>query len=95
NEAENLPHLLKSFSKLNYPADLFEVILVDDESDEKFQIPNSKFQVRIIDTIRVSKSPKKDAISTAMKHVKTDWVITTDADCTVHSNWLLTFDNYI
>jgi cellulose synthase/poly-beta-1,6-N-acetylglucosamine synthase-like glycosyltransferase len=95
NEAENLPLLLKSLSELNYPADLFEVILVDDESAEKFQIPNSEFQIRIIDTIRVSNSPKKDAISTAMKHVKTDWVITTDADCTVRENWLWTFDNYI
>ena len=38
NEAENLPVLLESFSKLNYPTDLFEVILVDDESEERFQI---------------------------------------------------------
>ena len=44
NEAENLPNLLLSFSKLNYPIDLFEVILVDDNSSEKFQILNSKFQ---------------------------------------------------
>ena len=44
NEAENLPKLLDSFSKLNYPADFFEVILVDDDSNFKFQIPNSKFQ---------------------------------------------------
>lgn len=95
NEGDNLPNLLNSFSKLNYPVALFDVILVDDESAEKFQIPNYKFQIRIIDTIRVSKSPKKDAISTAMKHVKTDWVITTDADCTVPENWLWTFDNYI
>ena len=32
NEAENLPKLLDSFSKLNYPMDFFEVILVDDFS---------------------------------------------------------------
>ena len=95
NEAENLPNLLLSFSKLNYPNDLFEVILVDDNSFEKFQILNSKFQVTIIDNIRTSNSPKKDAISTAMQHVETNWVITTDADCVVPENWLLTFDNYI
>jgi len=95
NEGENLPNLLESFSKLNYPIDLFEVILVDDSSKEKFQILNCKFQVSIVDNIRVSNSPKKDAISTAMKHVKTNWVITTDADCLVPENWLLTFDNYI
>ena len=95
NEAENLPNLLNSFSNLNYPLDLFEVILVDDNSVEKFQILNSKFQIRIIDNVRVSNSPKKDAISTAMQHIKTNWVITTDADCIVPENWLLSFDNYI
>ncbi|QSB27009.1 glycosyltransferase [Flavobacterium sp. CLA17] len=95
NEAHNLPHLLTSFSKLNYPVDLLDVILVDDESTEKFQFSAFKFQIKIIDNIRVSKSPKKDAIATAMKHVKTDWVITTDADCIVPENWLLTFDHYI
>lgn len=95
NEAENLPNLLNSFSKLKYPTDLFEVILVDDSSHEKFQVSGFKFQVSQIDNIRVSNSPKKDAISTAMLHVKTSWVITTDADCLVPENWLLTFDNYI
>ena len=95
NEEENLPKLLESFTKLNYPNNLFEVILVDDSSKEKFQILNSKFQVSVIDNVRVSNSPKKDAISTAMQHVKTNWVTTTDADCIVPPHWLLTFDNYI
>lgn len=95
NEEENLPNLLNSISGLNYPTDLFEVILVDDNSMEKFQILNSKFKVSIIENIRVSNSPKKDAITTAMQRVKTDWVITTDADCIVPQNWLLAFDNYI
>ena len=95
NEKENLPVLLESFSKLNYPMNLFEVILVDDNSKEKFQVLNSKFQVSIIDNSQISNSPKKDAITTAIQHVKTDWVITTDADCIVPENWLLTFDNYI
>ncbi|CAM3562176.1 glycosyltransferase family 2 protein [Flavobacterium chungbukense] len=95
NEKENLPILLESFSNLNYPTHLFEVILVDDNSIEKFQSLISKFQISVIDNIRKSSSPKKDAITTAMQHVKTDWVITTDADCIVPQNWLLTFDNYI
>lgn len=95
NEKENLPILLESFSKLNYPTDLFEVILVDDSSNERFQVSIVNYQLSIIDNIRVSKSPKKDAITTAMQKVKTDWIITTDADCIVPENWLLTFDNYI
>lgn len=95
NEAENLPLLLESFSKLNYPTDLFEVILVDDESEEKLQIIDYRLQIKTINNIRVSNSPKKDAITTAMQIVKTNWVITTDADCVVPKNWLLALDNFI
>lgn len=95
NEKENLPHLLQSFSNLNYPKDLFEVILVDDSSNEKFQVSHFTFHILQIENIRISNSPKKDAITTAMQYVKKDWVITTDADCMVPENWLLTFDNYI
>lgn len=95
NEEENLPKLLNSFTELNYPTNLYEVILVDDASKEKFDISSFTFHISQTDNIRVSNSPKKDAISTAMLHVKTNWVITTDADCIVPQNWLLTFDNYI
>jgi glycosyltransferase involved in cell wall biosynthesis len=95
NEAENLPILLNSFSKLNYPADFFEVILVDDFSSKEFQVSSFRFQVSVIKNVRVSNSPKKDAISTAIQVVKNDWIITTDADCVVNKNWLSALDNYI
>ena len=96
DEAENLPDLLDSFFKLNYPIDLFEIILVDDESQEVFSIQSKLvFSVQIIQNIRVSNSPKKDAITTAVQFVKNDWIITTDADCVVNENWLLALDNYI
>lgn len=95
NETENLPQLLNSFSKLNYPADLFEVVLVDDASDCRLQIADFRFQVSVINNIRISNSPKKDAISTAMQVVKNDWIITTDADCVVNENWLSALDNHI
>ncbi|WP_418264862.1 glycosyltransferase family 2 protein [Flavobacterium faecale] len=95
NEAENLPQLLASISRLNYPTDLFEVILVDDESSEKFRIQDLGFKIQLVTNNRVSNSPKKDAIVTAMDLVTTDWVVTTDADCIVPKNWLLTLDHYI
>jgi glycosyltransferase involved in cell wall biosynthesis len=34
NEAKNLPKLLRSFSKLNYPNELIEIIMVDDFSKD-------------------------------------------------------------
>jgi len=95
NETENLPILLDSFSKLNYHEDLFEVILVDDFSSEEYRVQTFKFKVSVIKNIRVSNSPKKDAISTAMQTAENDWIITTDADCVVNENWLSALDNYI
>ncbi|MGK4566909.1 glycosyltransferase family 2 protein [Flavobacterium sp. 3HN19-14] len=95
NEAGNLPSLLESLSNLNYPVDLFEVILVDDASQDgyRLQIADSRFQV--VANHRTSNSPKKDAILTAIQSAKHDWIITTDADCIVPTNWLLCFDNLI
>lgn len=95
NEADNLPKLLDSFSKLKYPTDSFEVLLIDDASAEKLSVFSYPFSVKIINNCRKSNSPKKDAIATAMQRVKTDWVITTDADCSVNEGWLLAFDTYI
>jgi cellulose synthase/poly-beta-1,6-N-acetylglucosamine synthase-like glycosyltransferase len=95
DEFYHLPILLDSFSRLNYPIHLFEVILVDDESTETFSVPDLKYTVSILKNNRTSNSPKKDAITTAIEKVKTDWIITIDADCVVNENWLATFDNYI
>lgn len=95
DEAENLPILLKSFSKLNYPKHLFEVILIDDDTFEKFKILDFEFKVSVIKNKRLTNSPKKDAIATAVKMVCNEWIITTDADCIVPENWLLILDQYI
>ncbi|EOG6894975.1 Glycosyl transferase, group 2 family protein [Flavobacterium psychrophilum] len=95
NEQDNLPKLLLCIDQLNYPKDLFEVILVDDDSEEELQITNYELQIIIVHNIRVSNSPKKDAINTAIAIAKNDWVITTDADCLVGPNWLSTFDAFI
>ena len=100
NEAENLPGLLYSFSQLNYPRALFEIVFINDDSnDDSISIvedfPALSFSFQIINNKRISNSPKKDAIATAMHFVKNDWIITTDADCFANPDWLSTFDNYI
>ncbi|MFK7004721.1 glycosyl transferase [Flavobacterium covae] len=95
NENKNLPNLLASFEKLNYPSHLFEVILVDDQSDVKFELIKSRYSISLIETIRKFNSPKKDAINAAITIAKNNWIITTDADCTVNKNWLTTYDAFI
>lgn len=95
DESNNMLFLLDSFSKLNYPTQLFEVILIDDDSNETVVMPDLNYSVSVIKNKRISNSPKKDAITTAIETVKTNWIITTDADCVVPENWLITLDNYI
>ena len=95
NESQNLPLLLETISHLNYPKDQFEVLLVDDDSDEAFELQHYKFNIMLIKNQRKSDSPKKDAIETAIQQAQHDWIITTDADCQVTSNWLQVIDNYI
>lgn len=104
NEAENLPELLDSLLNLNYPKHLFEVVLVNDDSQDdsvktiKNQLSNSQttqYNIKIIDNQRETNSPKKDAITSAIKQAKHQWIITTDADCIVPIYWLDSFDNFI
>lgn len=95
NEAKNLPKLLHTISNLNYPKELFEVILVDDDSEEVFSAEHSVFSLQVVKNIRRSNSPKKDAIETAIAMAKNDWIITTDADCLVQKDWLNSFDQLI
>ena len=101
NESANLPELLKSLGKLDYPKEKFEVLLIDDDSeDDSVELvmrlfPSTQIDFKIINNKRLSNSPKKDAISTAIKHAKYDWIVTTDADCTFSRTWLNAFDAYI
>lgn len=101
NEAENLSPLLQSIQRLAYPVDLFELIFVDDESnDHSVQIiqsalVNSSINFRIINNKRTSVSPKKDAITTAVKHANFDWIISTDADCKLPTHWMQCYNNFI
>jgi cellulose synthase/poly-beta-1,6-N-acetylglucosamine synthase-like glycosyltransferase len=102
NEEKNLPKLLKSISNLNYPVELLEIILVDDFSTDasericiNWRLANGLIESTLLENLRLSNSPKKDAISRAIPIVKNKWIITTDADCIVPKNWLQTLDNFI
>jgi glycosyltransferase involved in cell wall biosynthesis len=102
NEEKNLPKLLASFSKLNYPHELIEIIMVDDFSTDlsericiRWRMRHDTIDTTLLENLRLSDSPKKDAIARAIPIVKHDWIITTDADCSVPKNWLLVLDEYI
>jgi cellulose synthase/poly-beta-1,6-N-acetylglucosamine synthase-like glycosyltransferase len=101
NEAENLPELLESILKLKYPISNFELIFVNDESEDasvkiiRNSLDKTEMNFIVIQNKRISKSPKKDAISTAIDLAKNEWILTTDADCTLPDLWLESFNGFI
>ena len=99
NEAENIPDLIKSIGKLKYPSSHFEVIFVDDESsDNSVELVENECNFNnysILKNNRQSSSPKKDAITEAIKSSKHEWIITTDADCILPEKWLQSFNEFI
>lgn len=102
NESENLPDLLKSIATINYPKNLFEILLIDDYSKdnsvkiiETFTSKNTDFNISILKNKNTFGSPKKNALKLAIKKSKFDWIITTDADCLVPKNWLQSFNSFI
>lgn len=102
NEAKNLPYLLQSISKLNYPIKLIQLVLVDDFSEDnsaqiynQWRIEHEAVDTALLENLVLSNSPKKDALGRAIPIAKNEWIVTTDADCTVAKNWLFTLDNYI
>ena len=102
NEAQHLPDLLNSLTQLNYSKELFEIIFVDDASSDesvrvinRWRMENPWVHLTILDNVRISKSPKKDAITRAVMIAKHPWILTTDADCMVRPGWLATYDSFI
>lgn len=102
NEAQNISKLLTSFENINYPYSLFEIIFVDDDSTDnsasiinKWRMQNTAIATTMIENVRMSNSPKKDAINRAIPIAQFEWIITTDADCMWNEKSFSTYDNYI
>lgn len=97
NESANLPKLLQSLEKQTYPFTLFEVIVIDDHSEDDtakiLQAYHGPLQLRMISLADHFKdhsivSHKKKAIETAINLCEGNLIVTTDADCLFHPDWL-------
>lgn len=96
NEEKNIAACLQSIAQLNYPKELFEVIVMDDFSTDATVATAQQFSfVKVIElkTLLNEKinSYKKKAIELGIAASTGDYIITTDADCMVPANWLRNF----
>ena len=93
NEEENIVSCLDSIKDISYPADKWELIVVDDRSeDATFRIAKAyEDKIQNFKVLRIkykAPSPKKYAIETAIKEASGDIIFTTDADCMPQKEWI-------
>ncbi len=102
NEADNIEKCLNSILKQSYPLALFEVIVLDDHSEDQTAQIVGDFKSQQIKLLRVAdfikseklQSFKKKAIEVGVSKAKGSLIITTDADCIANENWLKTIVSF-
>lgn len=95
NEEHNIKNLLTALSRQNHPLDLFEVIIIDDHSDdhsclvvEAFIKANPNLNIRLIRISDESGFSKKPCLNEGFKNARGNIIITTDADCVMPEGWI-------
>jgi len=94
NEEENIIANLKSIESQFYPEDKFEVIYVDDSSEDKSlellknNIKKNNIRVLSVPDDFSKNAHKKRAVRYGIENAKGQIIVTTDADCTHHEEWL-------
>ncbi|MBN2175577.1 MAG: glycosyltransferase [Bacteroidales bacterium] len=103
NEENNITELLENLINQNYPSELCEIIIVDDNStDQTVSLVNKLIKEKSNRKIRLlsMKSDeyqfayKKKAISMAIDRSDGELIITTDADCNIKPDWIKSLVSY-
>ncbi|MDZ7263378.1 MAG: glycosyltransferase [candidate division KSB1 bacterium] len=95
NEAANILNCLESLSKLDYPSELLQIIVVNDRSEDATQelIANfiegrPHFCYHQVTTAHPQLSGKASAISQVIPNATGEFLFITDADCVVPPQWV-------
>lgn len=98
NEAHNIRQLLSSIKRLNYPIERFEVIIVDDHSEDETWNLLNECSLPNLQLLQLEKSnqyraryPKLSGLNLALTHARSELIACTDADCILAENWLYNF----
>lgn len=99
NEADNIENCIDSILRQLYPLSLFEIIVIDDFSQDetaelvRHYIKNGHNNIQLIQLAhQISpdkiQSFKKKSIEIGVSQAKGELIVTTDADCITQPNWL-------
>jgi glycosyltransferase involved in cell wall biosynthesis len=95
NESDNILKLMKDIALQDYPVNLFEVIIVDDNScDRTFEIASGFAEIKNLRVIKNKGLGKKMAVATGVDSAKGDLILTTDADCSIGKRWISTVASF-
>ena len=101
NEERAIGQCLQSIVNQHYPAELVQVIVIDDHSTDRTAEIVRNFKNDSIQLISLQdhvqdpiNSYKKKAIDIGIAHATGDWIITTDADCIAGKDWIGTVMAY-
>ncbi|MDT8347223.1 MAG: glycosyltransferase, partial [Flavobacteriaceae bacterium] len=99
NEQKRLEKLLLALVEMSYPVEHFELIFVDDHSEdlsesllEVWAEHHSQLDIRII---KNSDKGKKSAIETGVNQAQYAYIVQTDADAQPNPEWLLMYHQFL
>lgn len=99
NEEANIGRTLTAVLNQSFPAELLEIIVVDDHSTDATSAVVESFADRGVKLLKLNESQqlnsyKKKAISKAIAMATGELIVTTDADCRMGPRWLATVVAY-
>ena len=98
NEGQNIEKLLQSLYNQSFSKEKFEIIIVDDHSDDDTFEISEDFSVRHpelnLKLLKATGSGKKQAISQALHVAENELVMVTDADCELPQRWIEVMVSY-
>ncbi len=94
NEVNNLSRLLESIHQQDYPDEKFEIIVVDDSSEDGTleQVKSESHSGLKFLSLSGGKKGKKAAIELGVANATKEIILTTDGDCRVPQTWLSSFN---